>query len=126
MFLLALTSGKIPSTMLFKTTFVPIDSDTKKKIKESFLNVEEQDIDACLSSFKKVKGKSKERYSVNSMVFKEGEHSFVPFCSVPYSGKYNRKEKIPFIKVCANLFIVLDNVIAGKEEETIVFTANKE
>lgn len=125
-FLLALTSGEIPSTMLFKSTFVPVDRESKKKIKESFLNVEEQDIDACLKSFKKHSGKQKESCSVKDRFFKEGEHHFVPFCDVPYSGKYNRKDRIPFIKVCANLFIVLDNVIAGKEEETILFTANKE
>lgn len=128
-FLLSLAKQEIPSEVLFGTQLIPVDNKTFGVVSTMFQNVVYQNIDARLKDF--VKPTAAEFIACEKIrrckhVFSGTEDKFLKFVEVPYSGKYNKKNDIPTIKVCANLFIVAGKVIKGREKESILFLTDEE
>lgn len=128
-FLLSLAKHEIPSEILFGAQLIPVDSQTLGVVSTLFQNVVHQDIDARLKEF--VKPTTAEFIACEKVrgckhVFSCTKDKFLKFVEVPYSGKYNKKNYIPTVKVCANLFIVVGKVIKGREKESILFLNDEE
>lgn len=128
-FLLALSKGEIDFEILFGTQLIPITDDAHAEVSSYYNKVEYQDIDECMKNFVKPSPSvyvQCEKVHGCVPMFSSSKDKFLKFVDVPFSGKYNKREKIPTIKVCANLFIVVEKVIKGKEKDSILFLIDEE
>jgi hypothetical protein len=124
-FLFDVIGGKIASQNMFGMTLIPLDSKVSKRYKDMLSCIEVQDVD------KRIKedlvdardGVRKIIIDKDVELFTVANNTLVRFTDVVYPSKYNRREVIATIKICAVLFVVLDKEVNGKElSDSIVFT----
>jgi hypothetical protein len=121
---------KVNYVTILDTPLYPLSKEDSLRSARD-MRPEEQDIDKQLRMFSPM---SKEELldagaQVIDLVHRDsvevltiGSKRFVRFSSVAVSGIYNRKDRIPTIKMCSSLYIVTGHAIKGKEKDTLAFT----
>lgn len=127
-FLLDVIGGKIPSCNAFGMTLIPLDKKVSGRHRSMADTIEVQDIDKRMKEelINAREGVKKIKVAKDVSRFTLGDHTLVRFTDVVYPSKYNRRDVIATVKICAILFIVLDKEVKGKElGESIVFTSGE-
>lgn len=126
-FISALTTGNLKTVEILCNTLVVLEGKQYQKLLDRACAVQIQNLDSTAERFVSAGKANSEtcelveiKKDIEVMSF-EGDR-YIRLSDVPASGLYNKKEKIPYMKVCGSIYIALDCAVRGKENDSIIFT----